>query len=120
VNRAAIQLQVQTIAVLQGLVGCSLVDVQAGMTWCSAGRPDTVAMAEAATDYWRLTQRHTGTFQNLGDLRAQVMMHAQARVTSVACPPDLLLVCVSHEPDTVDWPAWKSHLRTLHDILRAA
>jgi hypothetical protein len=48
------------------------------------------------------------------------MMHAKARVTSVACPSDLLLVCVSHEPDAVDWPIWKTHLRTLHELLRAA
>lgn len=108
------------MARLAGVLGASLVDLDAGLPWCSEGPADIVRMAEAATDYWRLTLRHGPTFEELGGLRVQVLIHARGRITSVACPPGLLLVTISAEPDSVDWAAWKAGVARVHAALRSA
>ncbi|RYY92405.1 MAG: hypothetical protein EOO24_29155 [Comamonadaceae bacterium] len=115
-----IERQIEAIAGLPGVVGCALVEIEGGLTWCSAGGPDIMKLAEAATDYWRLTQRHGPLLQSvLGDLRAQTFIHSEARITSVACPQGLLLVTVSGEPDAVDWRLWKACVGLLHAVVRA-
>jgi hypothetical protein len=112
-----IQTELEQLAALAGVSSCGLVEVQAGMAWCSAGDATLATVTESATDYWRLTLRQSETFGPLGELRAQVVMHANARVTSVGCPGGLLLVCVSEEPDRVDWPAWKAGVARLRQVL---
>jgi hypothetical protein len=115
-----IQTELEQMATLAGVSSCGLVEVEAGMVWCSAGDASLATVTESATDYWRLTLRRSETFGPLGDLRAQVMLHANARVTSVGCPDGLLLVCVSDEPDRVDWAAWKARVARLHQVLAPA
>lgn len=108
----------ERIAALPGMVGCAVVDVDTGMAWETAGDAARVQHAcEAASDYWRLYLRNKHEYALLlGELAAQVMVHAQGRVTIVPCKQSLLLVCLSHEPDRVDWRAWKSMLAELTNL----
>jgi hypothetical protein len=96
------------IAAMDGLIGCALVDAETGMAWTSAGGDDMQQICEAASDYWRLYMRHAKHYRSVGELRVQVLIHATGRITIVRCAGSLLLVCVSHEPDRVDWTRWKA------------
>ncbi|HZY17867.1 MAG TPA: hypothetical protein VFE82_05255 [Ramlibacter sp.] len=115
----ALKREIEAMASLAGIVGCALVEMEGGLPWCSAGGDDTVPMAEAATDYWRLTLRHHHLFARLGDLTVQVLIHSCGRITTVACPKQLLLVTISAEPDKVDWTRWKEGVGRLHAAVRA-
>jgi hypothetical protein len=96
----------------EGLLACALVDIDTGMVVHSAGDADPIA--EAASDYWRLFRRQRPLLSTLGEARAQVLIHDKARLTLTACGKGLLLVCLSGEPDRVDWPAWKRRAGALH------
>lgn len=119
-NRAPIEREVAALTALPGVRGAALLDLEGGLPWAAGGEAAALLMAEAASDHWRLTLRHGSTFGALGALRTQVLIHAEGRLTLVACPLNLLLVTVSAEPDTVDWRHWKSGVGRLHAVLRAA
>lgn len=94
----------EQIAQLKGLQGCALVEIDAGMVWHTAGSiVDVNKIAEAASDYWRLYQRQRVYFEHLGELRAQVMMHRDVRITMLPCGQGMLLVALSSEQEAVDW-----------------
>jgi hypothetical protein len=101
------------MAALDGMVACALVERDTGMVWHCAGHADGVLLAEAASDYWRLCGRQDTAFAPLGPLRAQVAIHADARLTLVGCGEGLLLVAISREPDRVDWQRWKQAVGAL-------
>ena len=97
-----------------GLIACGLVDAETGMVCHCAGDGEHLALIEAASDYWRLAQRHGPVAHGaLGPTRAQVLIHDRARLTLTRCGDGLLLVCISQEPDRVDWPRWKQALGPL-------
>lgn len=92
------------VAGMHGLQGCALVEIDAGMVWHEAGSiADVQKIAEAASDYWRLYQRQRVHFEHLGELRAQVMMHSEVRITMLPCGQGMLLIALSRERDPVDW-----------------
>ena len=108
----------QSMAAMDGMEGCALVDAETGMAWQSAGHIEHVALvAEAASDYWRLYQRSRQHFQHLGALRAQVLMHAGGRITIVACGPGTLLVLLTPDQDRLDWQAWKDKTKALQALV---
>ena len=102
-----------------GLIACGVVDVETGMVYHGAGDGEQVPLIEAASDYWRLAQRHRAvSHAALGPTRAQVLIHDRARLTLARCGEGLLLVCVSHEPDRVDWARWKRVVGALQALAR--
>lgn len=106
----------QSMGALPGMTGCAMVDAETGMAWKTAGGHDIQVLCEAASDYWRLHTRSAGHYAPLGELAAQVLIHTRGRITIVGCGGTLLNVCVSKEPDAVDWSRWKAlvaDLRTL-------
>lgn len=106
-NTRAPQGVLARMAGLRGMRSCAVVDAETGMVWHEAGEPEGLAIAEAASDYWRLCERQR-VFASLGLARAQVAIHERLRLTIVACGRGLLLVAVSDEPDRVEWPRWKA------------
>lgn len=107
----------QTIAAMPGLQGCALVEVDAGMVWHLAGTaPDLQKIAEASSDYWRLYKRQRTHFGGLGELRAQVMMHADSRITMMPCGDDMLLIALSLEKTPVDWAALQAEAQHLKKL----
>lgn len=110
--------ELEAIAAMPGMTGCAVIDTEGGMAWHTAGSAATVqSLAEAASDYWRMFLRRRGDFGDLGELRALVVMHAHGRLTLAACGEQLLLVCLSAEPDRVDWPAWKARVGALQQAV---
>jgi UDP-N-acetylglucosamine transferase subunit ALG13 len=91
----------------EGVTGCALVDMDAGMVLQWVGPEEHLPVAEAASDYWRLCARQQGIFGVLGAPRAQVVIHEHTRVTIVRCGEGLLLVTLSLESRNVDWPRWR-------------
>ncbi|MET4578971.1 roadblock/LC7 domain-containing protein [Ottowia thiooxydans] len=89
---------------MPGVEGCALVEIEAGMVWHHAGHIEGIqTFAEAASDYWRLYQRLSRQFQDLGDLRASVMMHAYGRITLLPCGEGVLLVTLTRDKSGTDW-----------------
>lgn len=115
----ALAASMQALADLAGMRGCALVDVHTGMTWQAAGLDANVqVLCEGATDYWRLFLRHEALYRpSLGDLGALVLVHGRGRLTLVSCGAAMLLVCVSREPDQVDWARWKPMVRELQGLV---
>ncbi|MCA0324944.1 MAG: hypothetical protein LCH89_04985 [Proteobacteria bacterium] len=99
---------------ITGLEGCALVEIDAGMVWHHAGRIEGMqTFAEAASDYWRLHRRLAGQFQDLGDLRASVLMHSRGRLAMLPCGTGMLLVTLTRQTADLDWAAWQRKAQEL-------
>jgi hypothetical protein len=106
------------IALLSGIQGCSLVEIDAGMVWHTAGHiVDGQKIAEASSDYWRLYERQKVHFEHLGELRAQVMMHREVRITMLPCGSGMLLIALSREQERVDWAQLQDKAQALRQLV---
>ena len=118
-NSQALQDQLLAICEIDGLIGCAVIDIDTGMALKAAGSDEVQLVCESASDFWRLHLRNAKHYSLLGGLTAQVLMHAKGRITMVRCPGSLLLVCISAEPDKVNWPRWKARLGELNQLVAA-
>lgn len=110
----------EQVALMPGLQGCALAEIDTGMVWHTAGHiADGQKIAEASSDYWRLYQRQKVHFEHLGELRAQVMMHHEVRITMLPCGPGMLLIALSREQDRVDWAQLQSKTQALKQLVAA-
>lgn len=108
------------MASVDGILGCALVDVEGGMVWCTAGQNDDMqVLSEAATDYWRLSQRLSRHFATLGDIGASIIVHTGGRVTLLPCGAGMLLVALSTEKARIDWNDWQLRTRALAVLVDA-
>lgn len=90
----------------EALQACALVEVTTGMVLHSTGAlMEDGALAEAASNYWRIYQRHGSFFETLGPLRYCVLMHQQMRMTIVPCTADMVLVLLSQDGVVLNWQA---------------
>lgn len=113
-NEQPLRDELDRMALLPGVQGCALVEVETGMAWYAAGQnPDIGKISEAASDYWRLYGRLNNHFTGLGDMRAAVLMHLHSRITLMPCGKDKLLVALTHEKTSVDWAGWQRRVREL-------
>ena len=110
----------ESIAGMPGFAGCALVEIEAGMVWHHAGQLDGMqTFAEAASDDWRLHQRLSSQFKDLGDLRASAMVHARGRLTLLPCGKGMLLVAVTRHRVDIDWAGWQERTRQLSELVDA-
>lgn len=117
-NTQGLQQMLAEMASLPGVVGCALVEIATGMVWESAGSiHDLTTLAEATSDYWRLYQRLQGNFDQVGELRACVMMHATGRITLLPCGNGLLLVTINLQNAQIDWTQWQQKTRSLSSLV---
>jgi hypothetical protein len=109
------------VARYPGVRGCALVDAASGLVWHRHPDTDMHAIWEAAVDHWRLQQRLSDHFGELGRAQAIVLHHQDLKVTllPVLRDPDVLLVSLA-EHSNVDWSAWQRDTRQLAERLRAA
>ncbi len=113
-NEQPLRNELDRMALLQGVQGCALVEIETGMAWYVTGQsPDIGKISEAASDYWRLYERLNNHFTRLGDMRAAVFMHRYNRITLLPCGKDKLLVALTHEKTSVDWTEWQLRVRAL-------
>ena len=103
-----------------GVRGCALVDATSGLVWHRHPDADFDGIWEAAVDHWRLQQRLSVHFGDLGSAQAIVLHHATAKVTLLPClrDPDVLLVSLA-DHGNVDWAGWQRDTRELAARLRA-
>ena len=113
-NAQRLQASLDDMASLPGVVGCALVEMGTGMVWNSSGEiAGLTALAEAASDYWRLYQRLQPNFEQVGKLRACVMMHDTGRITLLPCGTGMLLVTITTQQAQVDWKTWQTRTKDL-------
>lgn len=115
---ARIESELALMTQLPGILGCALVDSSTGLSWSQTGcvthQPLT---AEAACEYWRLYLRQRDYFADMGELRAQVVIHTQKRITISGCGLEMILIAVSDERVTVDWVSWQAHARKIKALI---
>ncbi|MBS0406513.1 MAG: hypothetical protein JSS17_09220 [Proteobacteria bacterium] len=118
-KQQALRNKLDAMAQLPGVNGCALVEIDAGMVWHHAGQIEGVqTFAEAASDYWRLYGRLAGQFQDLGELRASIMMHAHGRLTLLPCGGGMLLVSLTAgQKSGLDWNQWQAHAQELAQLV---
>ena len=118
-TQQALRNKLDAMAQLPGVNGCALVEIDAGMVWHHAGQIEGVqTFAEAASDYWRLYGRLAGQFQDLGELRASIMMHAHGRLTLLPCGGGMLLVSLTAgQKSGLDWNQWQAHAQELAQLV---
>lgn len=117
-NAERLREALEDVACMPGLQGCALVEIDAGMVWHAAGQiADVQKIAEASSDYWRLYQRQKVYFEHLGELRAQVMMHREIRITMLPCGEGMLLIALSREQDPVDWAMLQAKTQDLKRLV---
>lgn len=106
------------MAILPGVEGCALVEIETGMVWYNAGKmTDMQPIAEASSDYWRLYTRLDNHFARLGEMRAAAFMHAQGSLTLLPCGRGILLVALTREKSTVNWAQWQSKTKELANLV---
>ncbi|WP_028601599.1 hypothetical protein [Ottowia thiooxydans] len=116
----ALRTALESMAAMQGVEGCALVEIEAGMVWHHVGHIEGVqTFAEAASDYWRLYQRLSHQFEGLGDLRASVMMHAYGRITLLPCGVGVLLVMLTRDKSGTDWTKVQTKAKELALVVDA-
>lgn len=113
---AEVRAGLRAIVAQPGIRASALVDLSGGMVLLWEGPADLLPVAEAASDYWRLCTRQEKVLGVLGPPLAQVLMHANTRVTIVPCGAGLLLVTLSKEGQPVDWDHWKRLAKALQPI----
>jgi hypothetical protein len=119
-NAERLREELEQLALMPGLQGCALVEIDAGMVWHAAGKiPDVQEISEASSDYWRLYQRQKIHFEHLGELRAQVMMHREVRITMLPCGHGMLLIALSREQEPVDWTKLQNRTQLLKQWVAA-
>lgn len=119
-NSSFLAEQVDRIATHDGIVGCALVEAEAGLVWHASGSlTESDQVWEAAVDYWRLHHRQREHFANLGALHAAVMYHDQGVLTIFPCcdEPQVLLVALGVHRG-VDWNQWHQRARRLGRVIR--
>lgn len=109
------------MATISGITGCALVEIEAGMVWCTGGRvPDVQNIAEAASDYWRLYLRSARHFASLGNLRGSLMWHEQGQLVLLPCGDGVLLVALAQGNGSVDWPTCFARTQELAHLVNRA
>lgn len=116
----ATQLKTALIAITGevGIASCALVDASTGLVWCAIGQLEhTPLIAEAACDYWRVYLRNREYFQDMGDMRAQVLIHSKQRLTILGIEPSLLLISLTDEKSHINWGLWQAKVRHFQNLV---
>ena len=113
-----LEAQLATLSQQPGLLGCALVDSSTGLSWLQTGCVvgDSL-IAEAACEYWRLYLRHRDYFADMGDIRAQVIIHSAKRITIMGCGLEMILIAITDERTAVDWASWQAQVRQIKHMV---
>lgn len=90
---------------LNGVDGAAVIDYRSGMVIYTspAFADEATPLAEAASDYWRLYERQSDTFDTLGALKISIMIHEKKRLTMLPCGNGLMCLVQTVKIDNVDW-----------------
>jgi hypothetical protein len=109
---------IDDLAAMPGMAGCAVVEIATGMVWHGAGEIREIAeYAEAASDYWRLSDRLNRHFSLLGPLSVALMVHANGRITMLPCGTGMIMVGITMDKALVDWAAWQKKVSELSSLV---
>lgn len=115
---------VERIALMRGVHGIALVDIESGMVWAEAGLlVDIEAISEAAVEFWRLHQRLRSGLKSLGEPKAlaATFEHALMWIVPIALSSEqenLVAVAIA-TPGATDWSDVKAELSALRSLVKA-
>lgn len=110
---------IRDIAAMPGVVCCALVEAATGLVIHSAGGVEYDPLSETASSYWKLGDRMSHIFKDIGPQRA-ISVQLQGGVFSVMpCGPDMLVATLSRT-NGMDWKTWLSKVNTLARNLNSA
>jgi hypothetical protein len=115
-----IEQQVRTISGIHGIAGCSLVEVESGMVWHSAGQmPEFDRFSEAASEFWRVHRRLSANLNALGMPEAALFSFSSGWLVLAPCcsQPSMILVAVTHKQG-IDWKLWNQEVDVLKERLK--
>lgn len=105
-NTQHVSAELACMALTPGVSACALVDSATGMVYLSAGNhPRIDAIAEAASDYWRLHARSGIPFADLGPLQAISMIHSDGVLSLMPCGEGIVMATLSGRM-ALDMGAW--------------
>jgi hypothetical protein len=105
--------EIEGMAQTPGVTACALVDIETGLVYAAAGEGGEIeALAEAASDYWRLYWRLQGKFASLGKLRALSAQHEHGALTILPCGA-AKIVATRSERSGLDWTQWLQRVKQL-------
>lgn len=117
-NEQALRDAFDAIATTAGVHGSALVEAASGMVWMHAGGiSDLPVLAEAVSNYWRMSDRLAAPLQDLGELRAGILIHAQGRITMLPCGSNMILVAVTDQNPRIDWRHWQKQSGVLARLI---
>lgn len=119
-NAKYIRAKIDSMAKTPGVAGCAVVEISAGMVWHAAGTlEDFVAMAEAASDYWRLYLRVKTNFANFGELTHCTFTHETLQLMLTSCGNDMVFITVCDKDFELNLSDWNFRIYQLRLILEA-
>lgn len=119
-NAKYIKAKIDSMARTPGVAGCAVVEVAAGMVWHAAStQADFVAMAEAASDYWRLYLRMNMHFTAFGKLTHCTLTHETHQLMLTLCGHDMVFVTVCDKNYALNLSDWNFRIHQLRLILEA-
>ncbi|MEO7886515.1 hypothetical protein [Polaromonas sp.] len=105
-NTRHIEAELASMAETPGVIACALVDYATGMVYLSAGKhPHIDAIAEAASDYWRMYARNGTPFSGLGPLQAISMIHQDGVLSLMPCGDGIVMATLSRRME-LDLGVW--------------
>lgn len=102
---------------LNGVDGAAVIDYRSGMVIYTspAFGDEATPLAEAASDYWRLYERQSDTFDTLGALKISIMIHEKKRLTMLPCGNGLMCLVQTAKIDDIDWLELQRRVFGLND-----
>lgn len=103
-NAAETQVSIDRIAAGDGVLGCALVEIEAGMIWLSAGQnPHLPLYCEAISDYWRLSERLNKHLPDTGQLKNLSLQYQHLKIASWRLNQGLIFVLLLTQSQELQW-----------------
>lgn len=98
------QASIDEIAAGDGVLGCAVVEIEAGMVWLSAGQsPQLSLYCEAVSDYWRLSERLNKHLPETEQLRNLSLNHGHLKIASWRLNSGLIFVLLLAHGQALQW-----------------
>ncbi len=113
----AVSALVDQLAAFPGVKGFTLVEVDTGMVWYRAGSLpdiDIERLGEAAIEFWRIEQRLSAHFEDMGELKSAAYSFSNGIVALFPCceKPSLIAICITSKLQ-IAWKDWAVTLAVL-------
>jgi hypothetical protein len=103
---------------IRGVLTCVLIDADTGLIWETSDAVDLPeAVAETASDFWRLYLRLQPTFADMGALQSIVLQHDRRELRLTGCGRGVVLLTVTLAGTPVDEALLARKARELGELV---